>query len=221
MQRKWDQVDRYFGGLLAPTDPLLDATLKANRKAGLPPIDVTPLQGRFLQVLAQAVQARRILEIGVLGGYSTIWLARALPAGGSLVTLESNPDHAAVARENLQRAGLLDRVDLRVAPALDTLPGLHASGAGPFDLFFIDADKENNAAYLEWALRLSRIGSLIVVDNVVRKGEVTNAGSTDPQIQGTRRFAELLAAEPRLCSTVLQTVGLKGHDGFAIAVVAG
>ena len=204
---------------MAPPDAGLDAALAANRKAKLPAIDVSPLQGKFLKVLVQMTQARRVLEIGTLGGYSTIWMARALPADGRIVSLEFNPKHADVARANLENAGLLDRVDLRVGPALDSLPMVESSGAGPFDLIFVDADKASNPQYLEWALKLARPGTVIVVDNVVRQGRIINAESTDPDIQGTRRFTEMLAAEPRLSATVLQNVGVKGYDGFAIAVV--
>jgi predicted O-methyltransferase YrrM len=215
----WTAVDRYFGDLLAPSDPQLDAAVQANRKAKLPAIDVSPLQGKFLHVMVHITQARRILEIGTLGGYSTILMARALPAGGRIVTLEFNPKHADVARENLKNAGLLDRAEIRVGAALDSLPVLAAEGAGPFDFIFIDADKNNNPQYLEWALGLSRPGTTIVVDNVVRDGAVIDADSADPDIQGIRRMTEMLAAEPRLSATVLQNVGVKGYDGFAMAVV--
>ena len=218
-QHVWTRVDSYFGDLLAPSDESLDAALKANRKAGLPAIDVSRLQGKFLDILVRICGARRILEIGTLGGYSTIWFARALPEGGRIVTLEFDPRHAEVARANLQNAGVLDRVDLRVGRALDSLPVLAASGEAPFDLIFIDADKQSNAEYLEWALKLSRPGTVIVTDNVVRDGKVADAKSIDPDIVGTRRFAETLAAEPRLSATVLQTVGKKGYDGFLIARV--
>jgi len=219
MQDVWAAVDQYFGDLLAPTDEHLDAALAANRKAGLPSIDVSRLQGKFLHLLVLITQARRVLEIGTLGAYSTIWLARALPEGGRIVTLEYEPKHADVARKNLQNAGVLDRVDLRVGPALDSLPVLESSGAGPFDLIFVDADKPNNPQYLEWALKLSRPGTVIVVDNVVRQGKVIDANSSDPDVQGTRRMFELMAAEPRLSAGVLQNVGSKGYDGFAMAVV--
>jgi predicted O-methyltransferase YrrM len=215
----WTAVDGYFGDLLAPRDERLDAALLANRQAGLPAIDVSRLQGKFLFLLARIAQARRILEIGTLGGYSTIWLARALPPEGRIITLERAPHHAEVACANLSRAGLLDRVDLRLGRALDSLSELHASNAGPFDLIFIDADKPSNPEYLTWALKLSRPGTVIVVDNVVRQGEVLDAGSSDADIIGTRSMAELMAAEPRLSATVLQTVGAKGYDGVALAVV--
>jgi predicted O-methyltransferase YrrM len=218
-QPEWVAVDRYFGDLLTPADAKLEAALEANRKAGLPAIDVSPLQGKFLHVLVQMMQPRRVLEIGTLGGYSTIWMARALPRGSRIVSLEFNPKHADVARANLKNAGLLNRVDLRVGRALDSLPVLESSGVGPFDLIFIDADKPSNPAYLAWALKLSRPGTVIVVDNVVRDGKVADATSTDPDIQGTRRMTEMLAAEPRLSATVVQNVGVKGYDGFALAVV--
>jgi predicted O-methyltransferase YrrM len=219
MKNTWTKVDNYFGDLLAPRDEHLDAAIEANRKAGLPSIDVSRLQGKFLFVLARIAQARRILEIGTLGGYSTICFARALPAGGRIVTLELEPRHAEVARENLRRAGVLDRVDLRVGRALDSLAELHATDAEPFDLIFIDADKPSNPEYLEWALKFSRPGTTIVVDNVVRDGRVIDAKSREADIQGTRRMTELMAANPRLSATVLQTVGAKGYDGFALAVV--
>jgi predicted O-methyltransferase YrrM len=219
MQNLWVEVDRYFCDQLAPADEKLDAALAANRQAGLPSIDVSRLQGKFLDLLVRISGARRILEIGTLGGYSTICMARALPDGGRIVSLEINPRHAEVARANLLNAGVLDRVDLRVGRALDTLPILASSSAGPFDLIFIDADKPSNADYLAWALKLSRPGTLIVTDNVVRDGKVVQAKSADADVQGTRRFTERMAAEPRLSATVLQTVGVKGYDGFALAVV--
>jgi len=216
---EWVAVDGYFGDLLAPADGKLDAALEANQKAGLPAIDVSPLQGKFLHVLVQMMQPRRVLEIGTLGGYSTLWMARALPRGSRIVSLEFSQKHADVARANLKNAGVLNRVDLRVGPALDSLPILESSGVGPFDLVFIDADKRNNPEYLAWALKLSRPGTVILIDNVVRDGMVADATSTDPDIQGTRRMAEMLAAEPRLSATVVQNVGVKGYDGFALAVV--
>ncbi len=215
----WASIDRYFGDLLAPSDEMLEAAVKANRKARLPAIDISPLQGKFLQVLVQMTQARSVLEIGTLGGYSTIWMARALPKRGRIISLEFSPRHAEVARANLHCAGLLSRVEIRVGPALLSLPVLKASGAGPFDLIFIDADKENNPKYLEWALRLSRRGTVIVVDNVARHGSVVQAKSSKPDIVGTRRCLEMMAAEPRLSAVALQTVGVKGLDGFALAVV--
>jgi predicted O-methyltransferase YrrM len=215
----WSAVDRYFTDLFAPSDEQLDAALKANCAARLPAIDVSPLQGKFLHVLVQMTQAKRVLEIGLLGGYSTIWMARALPKGGRIVSLEFSPRHAEVARANLRHAGLLRRVEIRVGPALASLPVLKAEGAGPFDLIFIDADKENNPQYLEWAIKLSRPGTLIVVDNVARHGTVIEAKSAAPDIRGTRRCLEMMAAHPRLSAVALQTVGVKGLDGFAMAVV--
>jgi predicted O-methyltransferase YrrM len=219
VQPLWASVDRYFGELLAPTDEKLESVVKANRKARLPAIDVTPLQGKFLHVLIQMTQAKRVLEIGTLGGYSTIWMARALPKGGRIVSLEFSPRHAEVARANLHCAGLLGRVEIRVGPALESLPVLKSKGAGPFDLIFIDADKENNPNYLQWALKLSRRGTVIIVDNVVRQGGVVEAKSSEPDIVGTRRCLEMMAREPRLSAVALQTVGEKGLDGFAMAVV--
>jgi len=216
---RWTAVDRYITDLLVPPDPVLDAALDASAAAGLPAIQVAPNQGKLLGLLARLQGARSILEIGTLGGYSTIWLARALPAGGRLVTLEADPKHAEVARANLAAAGLADVVDVRLGPALDTLPQLAAEELDPFDLIFIDADKPSNAQYLAWALALSRLGTLIVVDNVVRAGAVIDADSDDPNVAGTRRLFELLAEEPRLSATAIQTVGSKGHDGLALAVV--
>lgn len=215
----WHDVDRYLTDLLAPSDDALDAALAANAAAGLPAHDVSPTQGKLLQVLARTVGARSILEIGTLGGYSTIWLARALPDGGRVVTLESDPDHARVASANLQRAGVSARVDLRVGPALDTLPLLAREQRAPFDLVFVDADKRSNPAYLAWALALTRPGGVLVFDNVVRGGAVLDAASDDPSVVGVRRLTELLAAEPRVVATAIQTVGSKGWDGFAIALV--
>jgi predicted O-methyltransferase YrrM len=215
----WSTVDTYFADLLAPTDPLLDAALAANNAADLPAIDVTRNQGKFLQVLVQIAQAKRVLELGLLGGYSTIWMARGLPQGGRIISLERSQKHADVARGNLTRAGLIDRVEIRVGPALESLPVLVSEGAGPFDLIFLDADKPNNANYLRWALKLARPGTVIVVDNIVRDGKVIEADSDDENVQGSRRTAEALAAEPSLSSVVMQTVGSKGYDGFAVAVV--
>jgi predicted O-methyltransferase YrrM len=217
--KQWTGVDDYFAGLLIPSDDKLEAALLANQQAGLPSIDVTPLQGRFLELLARVSGARRILEIGTLGGYSTIWLARALPEGGRVVSLELNPLHAEVARANLLNAGVLEQVDLRVGRAVESLEALQADGGAPFDLIFIDADKAGYPEYLDWALKLSRPGTLIVADNVVRDGKVVQADSTDPNVLGVRQFTEKLAGESRLSATVLQTVGAKGYDGFALAVV--
>ena len=218
MQDLWTQVDRYFSDLLIPPDAALDAALAANRNAELPAIDVTPLQGKFLELLLRISGARRVLEIGTLGGYSTMWLARALPDGGQIVTLELVPHHAEIARINLRNAGIAN-VDLHVGPALETLQALVANGAAPFDFIFIDADKSGYPEYLEWSLKLSRPGTAIVADNVVRDGKVIEPDNTDPNIQGVRRFTELVASEPRLSATVLQTVASKGYDGFALAVV--
>ena len=218
-QSLWTAVDEYFGGLLAPSDEQLDAALKANRKAGLPAIDVSPLQGKFLHVLVQLTKAKRILEIGLLGGYSTIWMARALPRGGRIVSLEFSPKHAEVASANLKHAGLLGRVDVRVGPALDSLPILAAERGGKFDLIFIDADKKSNPQYLDWALKLSHKGTVIVVDNVARHGTVIDAKSKEDDIVGTRRCLEMMSSNPRLSAFAMQTVGAKGLDGFAMAVV--
>ena len=215
----WTEVDGYLAGLLAPADPALAAALAASEAAGLPAIQVTAAQGKFLHLLARACGARAILEVGTLGGYSTIWLARALPPGGRLITLEMDPKHAEVARANLARAKLSDVVELRLGRALDTLPRLLAERRGPFDLVFIDADKANIPEYFSAALGLCRKGSWIVVDNVVRGGEVADAASADPNVQGVRRFLAQLAAEPRVSATALQTVGSKGYDGFALALV--
>jgi predicted O-methyltransferase YrrM len=205
--------------VLAPTDKHLKAALEANRKAGLPAIDVSPLQGKFLHVLVKMTQAKRVLEIGLLGGYSTIWMARALPRGGRIVSLEFSPMHADVARANLKRAGLLGCVDVRVGPALDSLPVLASERGGKFDLIFIDADKENNPQYLDWAIKLSRPGSVIVVDNVARHGQIIEATTGGPDIQATRRCLRMMATNPRLSAFALQTVGQKGLDGFAMALV--
>jgi predicted O-methyltransferase YrrM len=221
MQDVWTAVDSYFGDLLIARDEKLDAALAANQKAGLPAIDVSRLQGKFLELLVRISGARRILEIGTLGGYSTIWLARGLPEGGRIVTLEFDPHHAEVARANLEHAGVVDRVDLRVGRAIDTLPKLENTADSPFDLIFIDADKESYPEYLDWTLRLSRVGTVIVADNVVREGKVVEADCDDERVRGVRRFTERLAAEPRLNATVLQNVGTKGYDGLALAVVVG
>lgn len=219
MQDQWSAVDRYVGGLLAPHDSALDAALGAAEQAGLPAIQVSPPQGKTLWLLAKAIGARSILEFGTLGAYSTIWLARALPAGGRLTTLEVDMDYASVARENLARAGLADVVDLRVGRALDVLAELRAEGAGPFDFTFIDADKENSPAYFAWSLEHSRPGSLIVADNVIREGALADAESDDPKVQAQRELHDLLAAEDRVSATTIQTVGEKGYDGFTVALV--
>jgi len=219
--RRWTEVDRYIESRLIAADPVLKEALAANRAAGLPPHDVTAAQGKLLQLLAKMQGAERILEIGTLGGYSTIWLARALPSQGRLVTLEADPLHAKTAASNIDRAGLSDIVDIRIGQALDSLEELEREQAGPFDLIFIDADKPNNPGYLRWALRLSRPGTVVIGDNVVRGGEVTDAGSTDPRVRGVREFFDLLASEPAIDATAIQTVGEKGYDGFAIGIVSG
>jgi predicted O-methyltransferase YrrM len=220
-ERTWTDVDEYVSGLLAPHDEALEVALRESEAAGLPAIQVSPPQGKLLYLLALSIGARSILEFGTLGGYSTIWLARALPDGGRLVTLESEPRNAEVAARNVERAGLADAVEIRVGPALDLLPGLDAEGAGPFDLTFIDADKASTPEYFAWALDHSHPGSLIVSDNVVRFGELANPGSDDPAIPAQRRLHEMLAADPRVEATTIQTVGVKGHDGFNVALVVG
>ena len=217
----WTAVERWLDAQLIAPDPTLDAVLAANAAAGLPAHDVSPSQGKLLHLLARIAGARAILEIGTLGAYSTIWLARALPADGVVVTLEADVRHAEVARANLARAGVASRVDLRVGPALDTLPLLAAERRAPFDLVFIDADKRSNVAYLDWALRLARPGAAIVIDNVVRDGAVLDASSADETVRGVRALAERLADEPRIDATALQTVGGKGWDGFVLALVRG
>ncbi len=218
-QETWTAVDDYVAGLLAPHDEALEAALRASEEAGLPAIQVSPAQGKLLYLLAKSIGARQILEFGTLGGYSTIWLARALPAAGRLITLEAEPLNAEVAGGNIDRAGLGDLVDLRVGPALDQLPQLEAEADGPFDLTFIDADKIHTPDYFAWALDRSRPGSLIVSDNVVRFGSLADPDSDDPTIPAQRRLHEMLAAEPRVEATTIQTVGTKGYDGFALALV--
>ncbi|WNZ48552.1 O-methyltransferase [Leptolyngbya boryana CZ1] len=218
-QTQWTAVDNYITDLLVPSDPALDAVLQSTIDANLPTINVAPNQGKFLHILAQIQGARRILEFGTLAGYSTIWLARALPADGKLITLEANPKHAEVAQGNIDRAGLAKLVEIRVGAALKTLPKLATEGQEPFDLIFIDADKVNIPEYFTWSLKLARRGSVIVVDNVVRKGAVIEADSPDENIQGVRRFNALLADEPRVKATTIQTVGSKGYDGLTIALV--
>ncbi|MER5209193.1 O-methyltransferase [Streptomyces sp. NPDC002838] len=215
----WDDVDDYFTNHLARDDEALEAALRDSEAAELPRVNVTAPQGKFLQLLAQLQGARAILEIGTLGGYSTIWLARALPADGRLISLEYNPRHAEVATRNIARAGLDKLVEVRVGAALESLPQLADENPAPFDLVFIDADKANNPHYVEWALKLTSVGSLIVVDNVVRGGRVADADSTAPDIQGTRTAIELIGKHPRLSGTAIQTVGSKGYDGFAMARV--
>ncbi|MFG2840270.1 O-methyltransferase [Streptomyces zaomyceticus] len=218
---QWNAVDTYFTETIAPADEALTSALAESAAAGLPEIAVAPNQGKLLHLLARIHGARSILEIGTLGGYSTIWLARALPTDGRLITLEYDPAHAEVARTNIARAGLDKIVEVRTGAALDSLPQLEAESAGPFDLFFIDADKVNNPRYVEWALKLSRPGSVIVVDNVVRGGRITTPDPDDPAITGTRELFELVAAEPRLDATAVQTVGVKGYDGLLLARVIG
>ena len=216
---QWAAVDRYISDLFVGQDAALDAALADSAAAGLPDIQVSAPAGKLLHLLARAVGARSVLEVGTLGGYSTIWLARAIAPGGRLITLEVNPTHAAVARANVARAGVADIVDVRLGRALDSLPQLVAEGAGPFDLVFIDADKPNIAEYFTWALRLTRPGGVIIVDNVVRNGAVIDAASDDVNVQGVRRFNELAAANRRVSTTVIQTVGSKGYDGFSLSVV--
>ena len=218
---QWTTVDRFIGDSLIPPDPVLEAALRASAEAGLPAIQVSPAQGKLLQLLAKVRNAHTILEIGTLGGYSTIWLARALSAGGRLITLEADPKHAEVAQANITRAGLAGVVELRLGKALDVLPQLAAEGRGPFDLIFIDADKPATPDYYAWALKLSRVGSLIIADNVVRKGALADAASIDPSVRGMRRFHEAVAAERRVSATTIQTVGCKGYDGFTLALVIG
>jgi predicted O-methyltransferase YrrM len=218
-RNRWNAVDAYFTETIVAPDPALEEALAANAAGGLPSIDVSAPQGKLIHLLARMTAARRALEIGTLGGYSSIWIASALPDDGRLITLERNARHAEVARRNVARAGLGGKVEVRIGAALTTLPKIEAEGLSPFDFVFIDADKTNNAAYLEWALRLSRPGTAILVDNVVRDGEVTEARSADPDVVGVRRMFELMAREPRLSATGIQTVGSKGWDGFALAVV--
>jgi predicted O-methyltransferase YrrM len=217
----YEAVDQYLAERYVPGEDALAAVVAANDAAGLPAIAVSPTQGKLLQILARMVGARRILEIGTLGGYSSLWLAGALPAEGRLITLELNPRHAAVARDNFVRAGFADRIEVRDGPALKSLEKLHAEGAEPFDFFFIDADKANSPNYVEWALKLAHRGSVMVLDNVIREGAILNARSRDAAVVGTRRLHDLLASESRLSATAIQTVGDKGYDGFAIALVTG
>ncbi|MBJ9621842.1 O-methyltransferase [Burkholderia multivorans] len=218
-QDQWNRVDAYFSSTLVPSDDVLDAALAASEAAGLPAINVAPNQGKLLQLLATIRGARRILEVGTLGGYSTIWLARALPPGGRLVTLELNPAHAAVATQNIARAGFADVVSVVVGSAKDSLARLIADGEAPFDFIFIDADKDNNRAYLDAALKLSRPGTVIVVDNVVRRGRVADPDNRDPDVVGVREGFARIVAEPKLTTTAVQTVGQKGWDGFSISIV--
>jgi predicted O-methyltransferase YrrM len=217
----WSSVDHYLVGLFVAPDSTLESALASSAAAGLPSIQVSPLQGKFLHLLARIQCARRILEVGTLGGYSTIWLARALPPDGHLLSLELNPKHAEVARANLVRAGVDRLVEVRVGPALDSLAKLRAEGSDPFDFVFLDADKVNNGAYFDWAVRLGHPGTVIVVDNVVRKGEVARADSNDPNVEGVRRMNVQIAANPRVRATTIQTVGSKGYDGFTLATIVG
>jgi len=216
---QWAVVDQYLATLFLHTDAVLFAALEASRAAGLPAISVSPLQGKLLMLLASACKARKILEIGTLGGYSTIWLARALPANGRLITIESETSHFETAVSNIAQAGLTDRVDLCCGSALDVLPQLAADSAGPFDLIFIDADKRLYAEFFAAALPLAHRGTLIIADNVVREGGVADPGNTDEKVEGIRRFFAAVVDEPRVSATVLQTVGEKGHDGWAVMVV--
>jgi predicted O-methyltransferase YrrM len=218
-QKTWSAVDDYIAENLLPADTVLEAALRSNRSRGLPAIDVSPAQGKLLYLLARMNGARRILEVGTLGGYSTIWLARALPKDGKVVTLELEQHHADVAQVNFKMAGLSDRIDLRIGPALKSLEMLGAENAGPFDLVFIDADKPNNPNYLTWAMRLSRPGTVIVCDNVIRDGAVINTRSGDPNVEGARAAFSFMAKAAGLEATAIQTVGAKGYDGFAIAIV--
>lgn len=218
-QELWERVDDFLSDLLAPQDPALQAALEESRKAGLPEIQVSSNQGKLLFLLAQLQQARSILELGTLGGYSTIWLARALPSGGRLISLEANAHHADTARRNIAAAGLAPLVEIRTGPALELLPILENEGLGPFDLIFIDADKANTPEYFSWAVRLSRSGGLIFVDNVVRNGHILNSSTDDPAVNGMRRFLTDLSTNTHVDATALQTVGSKGHDGFVLARV--
>jgi predicted O-methyltransferase YrrM len=216
---RWADVERWIVNRLIGPDEALEQALQAAAAGGLPQIQIEPTTGKLLQLFARMVGASRILEIGTLGGYSTIWLARALGEDGRLITLEANPDYAAVAEQNIADAGLSQLVDLRVGPALDALPKILEAGIAPFDMVFIDADKANQDKYLAWALDLTRVGSVIVGDNVVRDGRVLDSDNEDPSIQGIRRFMDLLAADPRVDATAIQTVGSKGYDGFAVGLV--
>jgi predicted O-methyltransferase YrrM len=215
----WGAVDKYICDLLLAPDPALDAALEASREGGLPAINVAPNQGKLLNLLVRSVGARSVLEIGTLGGYSTIWMARALGDGGRLITLEAVPKHASIAQANLERAGVADMVEVRVGAALGSLERLAEEGAGPFDLIFIDADKENTRAYFEWCLKLSHVGTVIVVDNVVRAGGIIDGDTTDAQVLGMREWLDYASEERRVDVTAVQTVGSKGYDGFALAYV--
>lgn len=218
-QKVWDAVDHYLEKMLIPPDPAMKNALAAAAKAKLPAIQVSSMQGKMLHLMALMIGARKILEIGTLGGYSTIWMARALPEGGRIITLEAEPKHAEVARKNFARAGVESKVELRFGKALDTLPQVAADGLAPFDMFFIDADKSNMPEYFEWSLKLARKGSIIVGDNVVRKGAVLDSRSKDADIRGVRRFLEMAGKEKRVSCTALQTVSTKNYDGFALLLV--
>jgi predicted O-methyltransferase YrrM len=218
-QQVWTAVDEYINHLLVPGDPALEETVRASEAAGLPAIQVSPSQGKFLHILACIRGAKKVLEIRTLGGYSTIWMARALPADGRVITLELSAKHAAVARKNFQGAGLETKIELREGAALESLAKLSGEGTAPFDFIFIDANKSNMPEYFEWALKLSKPGSVIIADNIVRDGKVIDADSKDPDIQGVRRFNEMLATEKRVSATEIQTVGSKGYDGFALILV--
>lgn len=215
----FSSVDNYISNLLLAPDPALTNTEAAIDAAGIPSISVSPNQGKFLHILARLCQAKKILEVGTLGGYSTIWMARALPGNGKLITLEIDPTHAAVAQKNIEKAGLKHIVDIRIGKAIDLLPELQASGAGPFDMIFIDADKPPYAEYFQWAIKLSRPGTLIVTDNVIREGKVLDPDNNDPMVAGARRFNQALADNDAVTATIIQTVGSKEHDGMAIAIV--
>ncbi|HTZ73947.1 MAG TPA: O-methyltransferase [Candidatus Aquilonibacter sp.] len=215
----WTTVDNYLSDLFLQPDSTLNAALESSKEGGLEPINVSPVQGKFLHILAKCHNAKNILEIGTLGGYSTIWLARALPSNGRLITLEANPKHAEIARANIARADLSSAVEVRLGRAQETLPRLLAEHRGPFDFIFIDADKSSYSDYFAWSLRLARRGTIIIADNVIRKGAVADASSTDANVQGVRRFNQMVAAEPRVSATAIQTVGSKGYDGFTIMLV--
>jgi predicted O-methyltransferase YrrM len=218
-ERRWEEVERWMCDRIVPVDEALHDTVFRSAERGLPAIQVEPTTGKLLQLLARMVRAERILEIGTLGGYSTIWLARALGDDGRLITLEANPKYAEVAQQNITAAGVADRVELRVGPALESLPKILDAGEGPFDFVFIDADKANQDKYLAWALDLTHVGSVIVGDNVVRDGRIADASTPDESIQGLQRFIDLLGADPRVDATAIQTVGSKGYDGFAVGLV--
>jgi predicted O-methyltransferase YrrM len=218
-QELWTFVDKYITETLIPSDAVLDSAVRASEEAGLPAIQVSPAQGKLLHLLAKSIGARNVLEIGTLGGYSTIWMARALPSGGRVITLEADPKHAEVSRSNFSRAGLSEVIELRLGPALDSLPKLATEKPAPFDFIFIDANKSTMDDYFDWALKFSHPGTMIIADNVIRDGGVIDAASTNADIQGVRRFNRRIAAEPRVSATEIQTVGSKGYDGFALVLV--